>query len=171
MFPPLTDVSQAVDKLTSPDIDTIVKDVLLTLPSFKQNSPRGKQLLDAVLEKAKDSLKADLNPDNAQPPLASSRYYLELASFISVQKRVAHPSHLLRFYFSYQLASRPTLVRLSPDAQAFVLSSVADILDACEASPLEGASASPQEGAALRKQISDMCLVYLQVRRLSSPET
>lgn len=136
----------------------------MTLPSFKPNSPRGKQLLDAVLEKAKESLKADLNLENTQSPLTHSRYHLELASFIAVQKRVAHSSHLLRFYFSYQLASKHTLVRLSPDAQAFVLSSIADVLDACEASPLEGASASPQEGAALRKQIPDQCLVYLQVR-------
>lgn len=149
-----------------PDIDTIVRDVLLTLPSFKPNSPRGKQLLDAVLEKAKGSLKIDLSPGIAQLPLTHSRYHLELASFIAVQKRVAHPSHLLRFYFSHQLASKPTLVRLSQDAQAFVLSSVADILDACEASPLEGASASPQEGAALRRQTPDTCLVYLQVCKL-----
>lgn len=136
---------------------------MLTLPSFKANSPRGKQLLDAVLEKTKESLKIDLSPNNTQLPLTHSRYYLELASFIAVQKRVAHPSHLLRFYFSHQLASKPTLIRLVQDAQAFVLSSAADILEACEASPLEGASASPQEGAALRKQTPDMCLVYLQV--------
>ncbi|TFY56680.1 hypothetical protein EVJ58_g7487 [Rhodofomes roseus] len=154
---------RAVDKLAPTDIDIIVKDILLSLPSFKPSSPRGKQLLDAVLEKAKASLKADLLPSDAQSPLTDSRYYLELASYIAVQKRVAHPSHLLRFHFTSQLAAKATLLGLTEDARAFVISSVGDILDACEASPLEGASMPPQEDAALRRQTPDLCLVYLQV--------
>ncbi|KZT71675.1 hypothetical protein DAEQUDRAFT_723739 [Daedalea quercina L-15889] len=154
---------RAVDKLTPTYIDVIVKDVLLTLPSFKPNSPRGKQLLDVVLEKAKATLKVDLAFTDAQTPLTYSRYYLELASFIVVQKRVAHPSHLLRFYLLSQLSSKVTLLRLNEEAQAFALSSVADVLAACDASPLEDANAILQEDAALRRQTPDMCLTYLQV--------
>ncbi|KAH9916838.1 uncharacterized protein B0H18DRAFT_1036990 [Fomitopsis serialis] len=154
---------RAVDKLTPADIDVIAKDVLLSLPSFKPSSPRGKQLLDAVLEKAKGSLKTDLLAAEAHTPLTNSRYYLDLASIIAVQKRVAHPSHLLRFYFTSQLAAKPTLLRLTEDAQAFVLSNVADTLAACQASPLEGASMMPQEDATLRRQTPHVCHNYLQV--------
>ncbi|KAH9932462.1 uncharacterized protein B0H18DRAFT_985633 [Fomitopsis serialis] len=159
----VTGLLRAVDKLTPADIDIISKDILLSLPSFKPSSPRGKQLLDAVLEKAKGSLKADLLAAEAHTPLTRSQYYLELASNIAVRKRVAHPSHLLRFYFTSQLAAKPTLLRLTEDAQAFIQSNVADTLAACQASPLEGASMTPQEDATLRRQTPHVCHNYLQV--------
>ncbi|KZT10939.1 uncharacterized protein LAESUDRAFT_721349 [Laetiporus sulphureus 93-53] len=153
---------KAVEKLTPADVDVIVKEILLALPSFKPSSPRSKQLLEVVLDRTKALLKSDLSSGSDRSPLTNVRYWLDLAAYIALENRVAHPSDLLRFYFT-TLSSRMMLLRLDEDAQFFVLSRIADALSAYEKGPPEGSSSTHAEDALLRKQTPDICVVLLQI--------
>ncbi|PCH35985.1 hypothetical protein WOLCODRAFT_108007 [Wolfiporia cocos MD-104 SS10] len=148
---------KAINKLSPPDIDVIVKGVLLSLSSFRPSSSRGKQLLDVIFDRAKASLKIDMPPGGGRSSLENTRYFLEMASFIAVQKRVAHPSHLLQFYFT-SLTSKMTLVRLNEDAQVLVLTHIADTLAAFQETSSEGDTAMFPT-----KQVPDVCAVLLQL--------
>ena len=76
----------------------IVKDVISALPSFRSYSARGKELLDLLLGQIRATFKTDLPSGDDIGTLSRARYHLDLASFVSIDKRLAHPSHLLRFY-------------------------------------------------------------------------
>ncbi|KAH9859015.1 hypothetical protein C2E23DRAFT_880401 [Lenzites betulinus] len=168
---------KAIPRLSQKDADVIVKDILAPLPSFKPTFARGKELLDLLLAQARATLKADLPSGGEEGTLRHARHYLDLASFIAVDARLAHPSHLLRFYYS-NLTPKLVLGRLPEDDQAYVFRNVAAIFTACEefkaSVPPTGpaANVARQHGssadtgnddAALRKQFLDICSVLLQV--------
>ncbi|OBZ71046.1 Apoptosis inhibitor 5-B [Grifola frondosa] len=152
---------KAITKLPPTDIDIIVKDILVSLPTFKPNSSRGRALLDVVLGQARSSLKIDLPAGSEHSSLDRTRYYLELASFIAVARRLAHPSHLLRFYYT-SLTPKLLLVRLTEDAQMFVISRVAETFAACEELNATAQGATSTDDALLRKQFPDVCTILLQ---------
>lgn len=135
----------------------------MSLPSFKPSSPRGRELLDLLLERARASLKAELPSGGERSSMQQTRHYLSLASHIVIEKRVTQPAPLLRFYFT-SLSSKITLLRLDEDAQIFVLSQIADLINSYEERSSQGTGQSPTEDALLRKQIPDVCVLLLQVR-------
>ncbi|KAH9949030.1 hypothetical protein B0H21DRAFT_689040 [Amylocystis lapponica] len=153
---------KAVAQLPPDDIDVIVKDILLSMASFKPLCSRGKQLLDIVLDRARATLKTDLQPGSENSSLGHARYYLQLASFIAVDRRVGHPLHLLRFYVS-SLMSKMTLLRLTEDARYFVISHIANILTACEEAEQAAESADSTESGQLRRQVIDTLAVLFQI--------
>lgn len=140
----------------------IVKDILLSMQSFKQSSPRSKQLLDVVLDRAKASLKLDPQSGADKASLEHTRPYLDLASYITVERRVAHPSHLLRFYL-VNLMPKTTMWKLSSDAQGFVISGFAASLAACEEKDPGSDGAVTAENAQLRKLAIDSSAVLFEV--------
>lgn len=139
-----------------------MKNLLLSLPAFKPYSSRGEELLEVILNEAKITIKADLSSGNERSPLTASRYFLNLASFIVVDKMLASPAHFLRFYCT-NLATKMTLQKLSEDAQIFVIFAIAAISDICEDKPLQGSGPSEEELISVRKQIVDTAAVLLQV--------
>ncbi|KAL6303506.1 hypothetical protein BKA93DRAFT_734804 [Sparassis latifolia] len=149
---------KAINKLTPRDVDIIVKEILLSVASFKPLSSRGRDLLDVVLDRAKSELKTDLPPGSDHLSLEHSRYFLDLASFISVEKRLAHPSHLVRFYYT-SLVPKMVLLRLTEHAQSFIISNVANTLSACEDGSQDVSSG---EDPSVRKQVPDICAALLQ---------
>ncbi|CCM03887.1 uncharacterized protein FIBRA_06038 [Fibroporia radiculosa] len=153
---------RGIAKLTPVDAEILVKDILVSIPSFKPASARGKELLEAILDRAKVALKADLLPGSERVSLQQTRYYLELSSYVAVEKHIAQPSQLLRFYFT-SMTSKMILMRLNEEAQLFVISHVADVLSAYEERPPQAAGASDADTAMLRRQIPDVCVLLLQV--------
>ena len=122
---------QAITKLAPSDATFIVEDIVVSLPSFTPYSSRGKELLDVLLTQARAAVKADISSDVGQSSLISSGCYLDLAFFITVERRLAYPSHLLRFYHTILLESQH-LSRLSQEEQSNVIRKVARTLAACE---------------------------------------
>ncbi|KAI8992938.1 hypothetical protein BD414DRAFT_514013 [Trametes punicea] len=174
---------RAIAKLSSSDADVIVKDILAPLPSFRPPSPRGKELLDVLLTQARALLKSNLPSGAESGSLQDTRYYLDLASFITVERHLAPASHLLHFYYSH-LTPKLVLGRLSDDDQAYVIGRVAETFAACDdvatRTPPMGPSTDVRgtrdgfeaaDGAALRKQFPDICSVLLQVfADMTSPD-
>ena len=128
-------------------------------------------MLDVLIIQTRAALKADLPSGVENATLTSSRHYLELAFFVAVEKRLAHPSDLLRFYYA-SLTPKLVLGRLSEEDQAYVISSVARAVAACEeagtrappTAPAADLGKSPaSDDAALRRQFPDICAVLLQV--------
>ena len=167
---------QAVAKLPASEAQTIIKDILASLPSFKPPSSRGKELLDIILAQLRATLKSDLPSDAEHISLDTSKKYLDLALFITTDKRLAHSSHLLRFFYS-SLATKHVLGRLDEDGQAYIIEGVARTLAVCEeagnrAPPTApaadlgktpGGASEAAEDAALRRQFPDVCAVLLEV--------
>lgn len=158
-----------------------MKDILAALPSFKSSSARGKELLDIILAQIRAALKADLSAGMDSVSLSSSRDYLDLASYIVVDKRLAPPADLLRFYY-VSLAPKSVLGRLSEEDQAYVLVAVAQVFSAAEEmgpkqpptapaadlGKIPGSASNSNEEIALRRQFPDVCSVLLQVLYLTS---
>ncbi|TCD61380.1 hypothetical protein EIP91_008534 [Steccherinum ochraceum] len=145
---------KAIPNLPHADVELTVKDLLLSLKSFSEHSNRGEQLLEIVLETAKSSLKAELASGITRTSISNTTYFLELASHLAVENHVAQPKQLARFYCSSAI-SKMTLVRLSDDAKAFVLSQVSHALLACEK------TYTSDELNSVRKQVVDACSVLL----------
>ncbi|KAI0319003.1 apoptosis inhibitory protein 5-domain-containing protein [Amylostereum chailletii] len=123
---------KAVSKLGPSDAEKIIKDILLYLPSFQGRfTSRGNELLLVLLDRAKSSLEEDLSTGNDCTTLQRTRSFLDLALFLSVERSVSDPSHVLRFYGDSSLAKRDTQERLSKDARVFLMMFIADVWTAC----------------------------------------
>ncbi|KAI9061682.1 hypothetical protein FKP32DRAFT_1612897 [Trametes sanguinea] len=153
---------KAITRLSSNDVDVIVKDILAALPSFRPPSSRGRELLDVILAQARATLKVDLPSGAEIGSLQETRYYLDLATFVAVERRLTPPTQLLRFYFT-NLTPKLVLGRLSEEDQAYVIRKVAEIFAASDGGRRTGNGADATEEAALRKQFPEICYVLLQV--------
>lgn len=151
-------IQQAIRKLGSADTEIIVKDLLLALPCYKPHSSRGRELLLVLLEKAKESLRTDLQ-SGKQSTLPMTRPYLDLAALIVNDKRVAPSIELLWFYCT-SLMGISTLREMSLDAQIYVISNLAETLQTCEGDPK--APDGPQLPS-IRRQLVDASPIILQV--------
>ncbi|CAL1706135.1 unnamed protein product [Somion occarium] len=114
---------KAIPKLSSTDIDIIVRDILLSLPTFSRHSSRGQELLDIIVRRAQVMLKDDFVAGS----LAHTWYYLELATFLSLEKQVAHPAYFLRFL---QLYVTPHISgnRMTPEDKIFIFKLYANLV-------------------------------------------
>ncbi|OSD04110.1 hypothetical protein PYCCODRAFT_1364979 [Trametes coccinea BRFM310] len=164
---------KAIARLSSSDVEVIVKDILAALPSFKPPSSRGRELLDVILAQARATLKVDLPSGAETGSLQETRYYLDIATFVTVDRRLSSPTQLLRFYYT-NLTPKLVLGRLSEEDQAYVIRRVAETFAACDertppTGPAADAGRRPGNGmdateeAALRKQFPEICYVLLQV--------
>ncbi|RPD58686.1 hypothetical protein L227DRAFT_504962 [Lentinus tigrinus ALCF2SS1-6] len=165
---------KAITKLSPADVDTIVKDIISALPSFRSYSARGKELLDLLLGQIRAAFKTDLPSGEVSGTLSGARHYLDLVSFVTVEKRLAHPSLLLRFYYT-SITPKSVLRRLTEEDQAYVITAVARLVAACEEGPkvpptapaadlgkVTGGVPSVADDTALRRQFPDVCAVLLE---------
>jgi len=105
-----------------------VKDLLLSLPSYTALSQRGRDLLRILLDKAKNCLRDDTR--SGTPSLKTTRFFLDLASFLAVVKRVALPADLLRFYC--QCLGKMNLSSLPRDDHLYFIQQTTEALAASE---------------------------------------
>ncbi|KAJ7162251.1 hypothetical protein C8R46DRAFT_1353235 [Mycena filopes] len=139
----------AIPKLAAAETDIIVKQILLSLPSYRLGSSRSNTLLKTIADKTQSCLKAD------PKSLANARFYMDLMAYLAIEKAVVSPTELLLFYVP-SLVAKPVLLRLSPDDQLFVVWNVAEALTASE----KGAQ-TPQH-IALRNQSVEASPILLE---------
>ncbi|KAJ7762512.1 hypothetical protein B0H16DRAFT_1529053 [Mycena metata] len=134
----------AIPILAPADTDIIVKQLLLSLRSYRPGSLRSNALLVTLSDKAQLCLKA--NPKS----LASTRFYLDLMAYVAIEKSLAPATSLLRFYVP-SVVGKAVLQRFSLDDQLFVVCHVAEAL---AASGTQNHNL-PQEHIALLHQTSE----------------
>ena len=145
------------------DIDILIKDILLALPSFGRYSQKGDNLLDVIIEEAKSSYKIEHAAESDILPLSRTRYYLNLAAYISTEKRAARPTNLLQLYCS-TFVSRIVMLKLSPDALLNITENFANVLAALqENAPKMTTPPSNEELTRLRNASVDAFAVILSV--------
>ncbi|GJE89989.1 hypothetical protein PsYK624_061080 [Phanerochaete sordida] len=117
---------KAITKLPPPDVEIVVKEILLPLPSFSpSNAPRGSELLNVLLDEAKAAWKSEQPRDDDRHSIPRTRFFLTMAHEIVVERRIAAPLNLTRFYIA-TFGPRTVLQNLTEDAQAFVIRHVAE---------------------------------------------
>ncbi|KZT29090.1 hypothetical protein NEOLEDRAFT_1128637 [Neolentinus lepideus HHB14362 ss-1] len=121
-------LSQAIAKLPYSDVDLIVRNILLALPSYRSYSSRGDKLLQTILARARSTLAQDLRPAAHPLSLPSTRPYLALAALVSLERRAGHPLHIVRFFCS-TLINRMAFSRLDQETQLIVIHSLAEALE------------------------------------------
>ncbi|KAI0074404.1 hypothetical protein K474DRAFT_1665400 [Panus rudis PR-1116 ss-1] len=149
----VTGLLKAMPQLNLQENTIITKDILLQLPSFGRLSLRGRQLVEELLSLTKILLNEDLPSGVTRSSLEKSKPYLELVSYVTIEKRAAHPRHLLGFIYSHLLPKLPGN-RLSEDAKLLVFSSVGSSLAASE-NPVTSGEDSPngEDFITLRRQL------------------
>jgi hypothetical protein len=91
-------------------------------------SPQGNRLLQVLLDKAKGSLRDDTR--SGPPSLKTTRFFLDLASFLTVEKQVASPAELLRF--NCQCLGKMALSGFPQGDYLYFIQSTAEALAASE---------------------------------------
>ncbi|KAG2154442.1 uncharacterized protein EDB93DRAFT_1223283 [Suillus bovinus] len=142
----------AIRRLETRDVEVIIKDLLLMMPCYGPGSSRGMDLLHVLIDKARSSLNVKSNDLGS---IKTIDFYISLAHFVAIQKRVASPVVLLRFYCTY-LMGKPVLQRFSPEEQLVLAGRVVEALEACEEeSHLRPQICSHEQFSFLRRQVVD----------------
>ncbi|PIL36299.1 hypothetical protein GSI_01962 [Ganoderma sinense ZZ0214-1] len=164
---------KAITKLAPNNVDFVVKDIIVSLPSFTPYSSRGKELLDILLTQVRALLKSEIPFDAGLGLFTSLHYYLDLASFVTVERQLVHPSHLLSFYYAVLVEGLLDLTHLSEGEQSNVICHIARTLAACEdvgegapssapAADLGGTSDNVSgSGDEASRHFSDVCVMLL----------
>ncbi|KAG0707033.1 hypothetical protein DFH29DRAFT_898065 [Suillus ampliporus] len=142
----------AIKRLETRDVEVIIKDLLLTMPCYTPGSARGMDLLHVLLDKARSSLNVKSNDLGS---IKTIDFYISLAHFVAIEKRVASPVLLLRFY-STALMRKPVLQRFSPEEQLVLAGRVVEALQACEEeSRVRPQICTHEQFSLLRRQVVD----------------
>lgn len=137
-------------------MEIIVKEVLLPLPSFSPpNAPRGSELLNAIVAEARLAWKSESSQDNDRSSIPRTRFFLDLAHEIVVERRISPPQNLLRFYLT-TLVPKAVMQILTADVQAFVIKRIAESFDVMQDS-------NPSEVTPIRNQLVDVSGLLLAV--------
>ncbi|KAG6917815.1 hypothetical protein DXG01_000875 [Tephrocybe rancida] len=155
-----------IPKLAYKDVEIIVEELLLKLKAFRMpfNSPRGSKLLALLLNKVTGSIQ------NATiTSLRSIQPYLDLASFVVVEKRVAPAIELLRPY-CLLISTKMNLHKFRPDHQQLIVCRLAETFQAAneQFSPSRDDGDPPLD--TLSRSIVDSC-PFLLARQETSPWT
>ncbi|KAG5636521.1 hypothetical protein H0H81_007747 [Sphagnurus paluster] len=146
-------------KLGFNDVQTIVKELLISLKAFKAPHPRGHALLQILLNKVSEYLQKGIRSGD-QSSLHAAQPYLDLACSLVVEHRAAPAIQLLRFYSS-SLSTKMILQKFSKDDQKLIVSRLAETLAAANKH-----HQSEDDGPSLdvlRRQIVDSCPFLLEV--------
>ena len=98
------------------------------MPCYTPGSARGMDLLHVLIDKARSSLNVKSNDLGS---IKTIDFYISLAHFVAIERRVASPVVLLRFYCT-SLLGKPVLQRFSPEEQIVLTGRVVEALKACE---------------------------------------
>ncbi|KAG6837713.1 hypothetical protein H0H93_003515 [Arthromyces matolae] len=123
----LENMLAVIPKLAYKDTEIIVEEIILKLKSFQTqlNAPRGSDLLKVLLNKISQPL-SNANRSTSADSLHSVQLYMDLTSFLVVEKRVAPAILLLRECCS-SVVTKINLQKFSPDDQQLVVCSLAEI--------------------------------------------
>lgn len=122
------------------------------MPCYIPGSARGMDLLHVLIDKARSSLNVKSNDLGS---IKTIDFYISLAHFVAIQKRVASPVVLLRFYCT-SLMGKPVLQRFSPEEQLVLAGRVVEALEACEdENHLRPQICSHEQLSFLRRQVVD----------------
>ncbi|KDQ55717.1 hypothetical protein JAAARDRAFT_37140 [Jaapia argillacea MUCL 33604] len=147
----------AIPKLNAKEVDIVGRDILMLFPSYQSGSSRnGQVLLQAVLDRAQPILTEELRSTDNSATIPSTLILLKLALYISVDRKVAHPLPLVRFYCS-KLVSKLTMSKLDTPTQLNVISGLSQGLTACDADRRQVSAPSDEEIIAVRNQVVDAC--------------
>ncbi|ETW81118.1 hypothetical protein HETIRDRAFT_419033 [Heterobasidion irregulare TC 32-1] len=159
---------KALSRPSIADASRIVRDILLSLPSFKGRfTPRGDELLQTLLSQARVAQKDDLGSLKQSASVKLSSPYLKLADFV-VKKGVADPIHLLRFYF-VNFIPKMIWQRFSEAAQLFVIIHLAESLSECTKYISDLQPAQLESVKALQRQVADASSILLPALVQSKP--
>ncbi|KAH9940361.1 uncharacterized protein BXZ73DRAFT_42645 [Epithele typhae] len=164
----VTEMFKAIPKLNVGEVETIVKDVLVALPSFKPPSARGTELLDVILSQTRAAVKSDLAENTDRASFSEARAYLALALFACIDKRIAPSTHLLNFYFN-TIALKQVLERISEEAQSDVIVGISRTLAVWEETKRRTPPTAPatdlrnSEDSTLLQQSLDVGAILFQV--------
>ncbi|KAF7790046.1 hypothetical protein EIP86_000995 [Pleurotus ostreatoroseus] len=147
-------------RLPPGDIDMIVKDIFLSLPSFGRYSNRGEALLEIILSEAKSSVKSELSSSDELSSQTKTQRYLSLARFLAIEKRVARPTSLLQFYCQ-NFSTKASQARCTEAMRVFVIENFANALSSLQENAPKMVTPTPEEVARLRNQVVDVCPVLL----------
>ena len=153
-------------RLPPGDIDMIVKDIFLSLPSFGRYSNRGEALLEIILSEAKSSVKSELSSSDELSSQTKTQRYLSLARFLAIEKRVARPTSLLQFYCQ-NFSTKASQARCTEAMRVFVIENFANALSSLQENAPKMVTPTPEEVARLRNQVVDVCPVLLTVSTLT----
>ncbi|KII92709.1 hypothetical protein PLICRDRAFT_481801 [Plicaturopsis crispa FD-325 SS-3] len=141
----------AITKSSHSEVESIVKRLLVALPSYTPSSPRSLELLQHLLDLAKSFFRDESRVDGVKS-LVNTRFHLGLAGYVSIEKKLVSPVVLLRFYVA-SFASKMTFDRLSEDDQLWITQHFAETLIACGDSKQNEVNKVPIEDiAAVRRQ-------------------
>lgn len=152
----LLNASKAIPKLNFNTVTVIVKDLLLSLPSYHKDSPRRQVLLGMLLEKIKPCLDHDLH-SRKPAELTTTRPYLELAGFIVLESKTAFSCDLLQYYCN-SLIGKMFLQKLEVDDRLWVIYNLADVFASCKEN-----SENDKQFMLLRSRIVEACPFLLEV--------
>ncbi|KAG1751281.1 uncharacterized protein EDB91DRAFT_1104437 [Suillus paluster] len=142
----------AIRRLETREVEVIIKDLLLMMPCYGPGSARGMDLLHVLLDKARSSLNVKSNDLGS---IKTIDFYISLAHFVAIEKRVASPVILLRFYCT-SLMRKPLLQRFSPEEQLVLAGRVVEALQACEEeSRVRPQICNNEQFSFLRRQVID----------------
>ena len=147
-------VGQAATRLDISQVVTILRDVLLRLKRYRDDSG-GSELLQVILDEASTLLHTRSN-DPAQ--LKGALHYLSVAQTATVDLHAAPAVKLLQFYTS-SLTRKLVLQRFLPEDRIKLISWIMDSLSVSE----RETATQPQQIAQLRKQIIDASSILLEV--------
>ncbi|KAG5642830.1 hypothetical protein DXG03_002061 [Asterophora parasitica] len=148
----------AIPKLELRDVEIIVEDLLMPLKAFRVSSARGHTLLQALLNKVAEHLQKGTRSGDVSL-LHSAQPYLDLASFVVVEKQAAPAIQLLRFYCT-SISTKMTLQKFSKDDQRLIVSRLAATLVTANKNPQPENEGVPLE--TLRRQVVDSCPFLLE---------
>lgn len=149
-------------KLPPDDIDVIVKDIFLSLPSFGRYSARGEDLLDIMLVEAKASVKSELAAGDELSPRTKTQRYLSLAAFLATEKRVARPTSLVQFYCQ-NFSTKEALAQCTEAMRVFIIENFANALSSLQENAPKMVTPSAEEVVRLRNQVVDVCPILFSV--------
>ena len=141
-------------------MEIIVRDLLLSLPTFKSGSVHGSTLSNILLEKVSSYLRTGIRSGDVTM-LNSAQSCLDLVAFVVITKKAAPAIPLLRFYCSY-ISTKITLQKFSKPQQSLLICSIAEALAASQGPQPDDDDGVPFD--ALRRHVVDSCPFLLEVR-------
>ncbi|KAF8893579.1 hypothetical protein BD779DRAFT_1507003 [Infundibulicybe gibba] len=149
----------AIPKLNFSDVNTIIKDILLPLPTYQAHSKRGSLLISTLLRNASDSLRNDLQPSRLDNPtsLDATQPYLELAIFLATNQ-IVPAIDLLQFYCA-NFTGKMTLQRVNSDGQILLICQLTEVLAICDRNVRTQDKFQLQT---LHRKIANACPILLQ---------
>lgn len=163
---------QAIPQATLEEINLIVKEILVTLPTLSTSSDRCNSLLDAIVQMAVTTFQFEIGTTTSRSSIPQTLSSLELALSVitNLSKQAvstrAHPEHLLRVFFSSpeeRISLSTTRDRLEPFAEERLALLIARAWQACSDALQKADIARKRAIAILREEVAKEAGYLLEV--------